>query len=220
MTTGPGRRLSDQPATVGRMAGRDDSIMRAVWRLVEDIVRGAARRSGSADGAPERPERRPGPAPSGAGAVPTAVPQHGRAGDHPTPVGTYPGDFTGRPAITYRPREDGRPDPGEVVWTWVPFEEDPTQGKDRPVLLIGADGRWLLGVQMTSKDHDRDAAQEASVGRYWMDIGAGPWDHEGRPSEVRLNRIIRIDPGAVRRTAARLDERRFHAVAEGVLAHY
>ncbi|WOP19877.1 type II toxin-antitoxin system PemK/MazF family toxin [Raineyella sp. LH-20] len=131
----------------------------------------------------------------------------------------YPGDFTGRPAISYRPAEDGRPDPGEVVWTWVPYEEDPSRGKDRPVLLIGADGQWLLGVQMTSKDHDRDAAQEASVGRYWMDIGAGPWDREGRPSEVRLNRIIRIDPAAVRRTAARLDERRFRAVADGVLAH-
>lgn len=133
---------------------------------------------------------------------------------------TYPGDFTGRPRLTYAPQQDGRPDPGEVVWTWVPYEEDHSRGKDRPVLLIGADGRWLLGLQLTSQDHDRDAAQEASQGRYWMDIGTGPWDREGRASEVRLNRIIRIDPDGVRRTAARLDERRFAEVARGVAQHY
>lgn len=134
--------------------------------------------------------------------------------------GGYPGDFTGRPTLAYAPREDGRPDPGEVVWTWVPYEEDHTQGKDRPVLLIGADGPWLLGLQLTSKDHDLDEAQEASRGRYWMDIGTGTWDREGRASEVRLNRIIRVDPATVRRTADRLDERRFAEVARGVLQYY
>lgn len=133
---------------------------------------------------------------------------------------SYPGDFTGRPRITYAPNQDGNPDPGEVVWSWVPFEEDHSRGKDRPVLLIGTDGRWLLGLQMTSKDHDRDAAQEARAGRYWMDIGSGGWDSRGRDSEVRLNRIIRIDPEGVRRTAARLDRDRFDRVAAGVRSHY
>ena len=38
--------------------------------------------------------------------------------------------------IAYAPKPDGRPDPGEVVWTWVPYEDDPSQGKDRPVLLV------------------------------------------------------------------------------------
>ena len=46
---------------------------------------------------------------------------------------------------SYAPEVDGEPDPGEVVWGWVPYEDDPQQGKDRPVLLIarsadGADG--------------------------------------------------------------------------------
>lgn len=132
----------------------------------------------------------------------------------------YPGDFVGRPQLSYAPREDGQPDPGEVVWTWVPYEEDHSRGKDRPVLLVGSDGPWLLGLQMTSQDHDRDAAQEASEGRYWMDIGTGGWDHRGRASEVRLNRLIRIDPDGVRRTAARLDERRFAEVARGIAQHY
>ncbi|HSO64208.1 MAG TPA: type II toxin-antitoxin system PemK/MazF family toxin, partial [Ornithinibacter sp.] len=48
-----------------------------------------------------------------------------------TGAGTaYPGDFTGALTPVYAPRPDGEPDPGEVVWTWVPYEEDHAQGKD------------------------------------------------------------------------------------------
>lgn len=118
--------------------------------------------------------------------------------------------------MAYAPHPDGLADPGEIVWTWVPYEEDHRQGKDRPVLVIGRDGEWLLALQLTSKDHDRDEEQERRAGRLWMDIGSGPWDHEGRPSEVRLNRIIRVAPDAVRREGATLDERRFNQVAHEV----
>jgi hypothetical protein len=132
----------------------------------------------------------------------------------------YPGDFVGTPAMEWSPARDGRPDPGEIVWTWVPFEEDHGQGKDRPVLLIGRDGRWLLALQLTSKDHARDADQERRAGREWVDIGSGAWDRQGRPSEVRDNRILRIDPAAVRREGAVLARERFDAVAAAVRAHH
>jgi len=128
----------------------------------------------------------------------------------------YPGDYEAVPAMAYAPKPDGLPDPGEVVWTWVPFEEDHTVGKDRPVLLIGLDGDWLLGVMLTSKDHDQDAAQERRAGRDWVDVGSGPWDRQGRPSEVRVNRIIRVDPEAVRREGAVMSEAAFNAVAEAI----
>ena len=88
------------------------------------------------------------------------------------------------------------------------------------MLLIGRDGGWLLGLQVTSQDHDVDAAQEADAGRYWTDIGTGEWDNQGRPSEVRVNRIIRIDPEAVRRVGAILDQQIFDAVAREVQRHY
>jgi len=156
----------------------------------------------------------------------------------PTPTPTVPG---GTPAstptvastatsadddvvVTYDPRPDGRPDPGEVVWGWVPYEDDPAQGKDRPVLLLGfAEEHWL-GLMLTSKDHDRDEAQEAHWGRYWMDVGSGGWDREGRPSEVRLDRLLTLDAEAIRREGAALDKavfdqvieaaRRFHALPD------
>jgi len=124
----------------------------------------------------------------------------------------YPGDFTGSVAVSYTPRINAQPDPGEIVWTWVPYEEDFTQGKDRPVLLVGRDGQWLLGLMLTSKDHDRDAADEARWGRHWTDIGTGSWDPRGRPSEIRLDRVVRVDPQGVRREGAILDSSRFDAV--------
>ena len=152
---------------------------------------------------------------------PSAAPsRRGRPNTPPRPTAHgYPGDFTGTPRISYTPFDDDVPDPGEVVWTWVPYEEDFSQGKDRPVLIIGRDGHWLLALQVTSQDHDLDAAQEARAGRYWADIGTGGWDSQGRPSEVRLNRILRIDPGKVRRIGAVLDEDRFTHVT-GALSQY
>ncbi len=56
--------------------------------------------------------------------------------------------------ISYAPEPDGDADPGEVVWTWVPYEDDPGQGKDRPVLVIGTLGRDLAVLPLTSKDHN------------------------------------------------------------------
>lgn len=116
---------------------------------------------------------------------------------------------------TWAGDHDGRPDPGEIVWTWVPYEEDASQGKDRPVLLIGRrDDSTLVALQMTSQDHDRDADQEARAGRFWMDIGTGDWDRQGRPSEVRLNRFIEVREADVRREGAVLDRGVYERVVE------
>ena len=123
-------------------------------------------------------------------------------------------------SYSYAPVDDDRADPGEVVWAWVPYEEDRTKGKDRPVLVVGRDGERLLALQLTSKDHDRDEAQEAEEGRYWMDIGSGAWDHRRRPSEARVNRLLRLEPSAVRRTGAVLDEEIFDAVMARVREHF
>ena len=101
----------------------------------------------------------------------------------------------------------------------MPYEEDHDRGKDRPVLIVGTDDPWLLGLQLTSVDHDRDAAQEARAGRYWVDIGTGDWDNQRRPSEVRVNRVIRVDPDAVRRVSVHLPRDQFERVVVGMLTH-
>lgn len=136
--------------------------------------------------------------------------------DAPSLSADYPGDFTGEVRFTYRPNLDGDADPGEIVWTWIPYEEDSGEGKDRPVLLIGREGAWLLGLTLSSKDHDKDAEDEARFGRHWLDIGRGDWDARRRPSEVRLDRIVRVNPEAVRREGAILDRARFDDVARAV----
>ncbi len=120
----------------------------------------------------------------------------------------------------YAPEIDGEPDPGEVVWGWVPYEDDPTQGKDRPILLIGRQAEQWLGLYLTSKDHDRDAEDEARYGRHWLDVGTGGWDPEGRPSEVRVDRLLVLEESALRREGAALDEPTFNAVvAEAAKFH-
>ena len=117
------------------------------------------------------------------------------------------------PVLGSDAHDDGRPDPGEIVWTWVPYEDDPTQGKDRPVLLIGRlPPSMLVGLYLTSKDHDRDAEREARAGRSWLDVGSGAWDRRGRPSEVRLDRLLIVDPATVRREGATMPRRQFEAV--------
>jgi PemK-like, MazF-like toxin of type II toxin-antitoxin system len=118
----------------------------------------------------------------------------------------------GSPDLAYGPRADGRPDPGEVVWAWVPYDEGDGRGKDRPVLVIGRRGTALLGLLLSSQDHDRDAADEARHGRLWTDVGSGAWDRQGRASEVRLDRLLELDPAAVRREGAALDRARFDRV--------
>ncbi len=128
----------------------------------------------------------------------------------------YAGDFRGVPPMSYAPVADALPDPGEVVWTWVPYEEDHSQGKDRPVLVIGRHRGLLLALQLTSQDHDRDAEQEARAGRFWVDVGTGAWDRERRPSEARVNRVLQLDPSAVRRIGAVLAEPVFARVAAEV----
>jgi hypothetical protein len=110
--------------------------------------------------------------------------------------------------FAYAPELDGDPDPGEVVWAWVPYEEDPTQGKDRPVVIVGTRGHRLVAVPLTSRRDDRDPQ---------VPVGSGPWDREGRPSWARLDRMLELDRHAVRREGAVLPRERFDAVVAGAV---
>lgn len=120
----------------------------------------------------------------------------------------YPGDYRDMINFEYSPSLDGDADPGEIVWTWVPFEEDHSQGKDRPVILVGRDSEYLLALMMTSKDHNNREHADSN----YLDIGSGPWDPQGRASEVKLNRVIRVRPDSMRREGAIMPEDTFRLI--------
>jgi hypothetical protein len=120
-------------------------------------------------------------------------------------------ELSGGFTVEYSPCLDGDPDPGEVVWAWVPYEDDPSQGKDRPLVIIGRRGTRLVGVPLTSKPH----SNEPQVG-----VGSGSWDRSGRPSYAKVERVIDIDPDGVRREGAVLPRALFDDIVEAVRRHH
>ena len=112
--------------------------------------------------------------------------------------------------VEYSPDLDGEADPGEVVWTWVPYEDDPTKGKDRPVVIIGRSGGDLAGVPLTSKNKGHGA----------VSVGTGGWDCSGRPSYAKVDQLIVVREQDVRREGSVLDRQRFDAVVAGVGEHH
>jgi hypothetical protein len=115
--------------------------------------------------------------------------------------------------IVYAPDLDGAADPGEIVWAWVPFEEDASQGKDRPLLVVGRRGGELLALMLSSR-HRRDGDPD------WVGIGSGSWDLEGRESFVRLDRVLELGEHEIRREGAVLDRERFDRVSAQLRGRY
>ena len=115
--------------------------------------------------------------------------------------------------VVYAPDLDGAADPGEIVWAWVPFEEDARRGKDRPLLVVGRAGGELLGLMLSSQ-HKRDGEQG------WVPVGSGVWDREGRESFVRLDRVLEVAEHGIRREGAVLSRDRFERVAEELRGRY
>lgn len=169
-------------------------VARSMWgQVARDVlgrVVGSGRGGDRSDGGVGVPD--PGPPVGGHPSHATADP---RRGELPTEVG--------RLQIAYAPVRDEDADPGEIVWAWVPFEDDPTLGKDRPLLVIGHVADDVAALAMTSQPHDD---------RHHHPMGSGPWDRDGRPSWIKLDRLIRLDPDGIRREGAVVDRQRFDAV--------
>jgi hypothetical protein len=115
--------------------------------------------------------------------------------------------------VVYAPDLDGRADPGEVVWTWVVYEDDPTRGKDRPVLVVGREHQTLLGLMLSSQTHHDDDPS-------WVGVGTGSWDYEGRPSWVRLDRVLDVPEEGIRREGAIMDRTAFEVIATRLRTEY
>jgi PemK-like, MazF-like toxin of type II toxin-antitoxin system len=115
--------------------------------------------------------------------------------------------------IAYAPRLDGAADPGEIVWAWVPYEENDGRGKDRPLLVVGRSRTHLLALMLSSQ-HDRDGE------RNWLSVGTGAWDQQHRESFVRLDRVLDVPEHGIRREGAVLARDRFDRVATELRTRY
>ncbi|WP_144872490.1 type II toxin-antitoxin system PemK/MazF family toxin [Microbacterium sp. 1.5R] len=115
--------------------------------------------------------------------------------------------------IGFAPDRDGAPDAGEIIWTWVPYEENDGRGKDRPVLVIGRQSaERVFAVRMTSRPHDGD--------RDYLSIGSGSWDSQGRESWVDIEQLYSVHETGLRREAAVLDRARYSRVAVALSRRY
>lgn len=153
---------------------------------------------------------RPGQGSGAAATSPSAPPRPGQgSGETATVEVAPPRGLT----LSYAPQRDGAPDGGEIVWTWVPYEERDGRGKDRPVLVIGrADATRSYAVRLTSKPHAGDTD--------YLALGTGEWDPQRRPSWVDIEQLYLVHDAGMRREAAALDRRRFEAVASALQARY
>ena len=192
--------LNDATASKGGSESSQKSESRKDESRQRESRQGEARTSGSSAPKPSVPK----PSSAQSSAPKPSAPTSTGASDG----SDYPGDYRDMINFEYSPSLDGDADPGEIVWTWVPFEEDHSQGKDRPVLLVGRDGEYLLALMMTSKDHNNREHADSN----YLDIGSGPWDSQGRASEVKLNRVIRVRPDAMRREGAVMPEDTFRLI--------
>ena len=108
---------------------------------------------------------------------------------------------------SYSPEVDGDPDPGEIVWTWVPYVENDGRGKDRPVLIIARlDENATVGCYLSTKQH-----------RGFVSIGSGPWDSQGRESFISPERFLRVTHDGMRREGTVLSRERFEPAVRAVL---
>ncbi|WP_294603900.1 type II toxin-antitoxin system PemK/MazF family toxin [uncultured Rothia sp.] len=194
--------LNDATASKGGSESSQKSESRK-----DESRQGEARTSGSSAPKPSAPK----PSSAKSSAPKPSAPASTGASDG----SDYPGDYRDMINFEYSPSLDGDADPGEIVWTWVPFEEDHSQGKDRPVLLVGRDGEYLLALMMTSKDHNNREHADPN----YLDIGSGPWDPQGRASEVKLNRVIRVRPDSMRREGAIMPEDTFRLIERAWTRH-
>lgn len=116
-------------------------------------------------------------------------------------------------SLSYAPNRDGAPDAGEVVWTWVPFDENDGRGKDRPLLVIARQNRdRVYAMRLTSTPHPGDAR--------FVPLGAGEWDAAGRASWLDLEHVYSVHERGLRREASALPPDAFARVAGALRTRY
>ncbi|MFF3332238.1 type II toxin-antitoxin system PemK/MazF family toxin [Streptomyces sp. NPDC002888] len=94
-------------------------------------------------------------------------------------------------------RPSGRPQPAEIWWANVPFEDGPG-AKDRPCLVLVVRGRHATVAKITSKNHSGRA------GVIPLPPGA-VGDAQGRASFLETDELRRVPVGDFRRRVGVVD---------------
>ncbi|MDI3421292.1 type II toxin-antitoxin system PemK/MazF family toxin [Streptomyces luteolus] len=109
---------------------------------------------------------------------------------------TRPGGRT-RPPAGPRVLPKRRPQPREIWWATVPYEDGPG-GKDRPCLVLSVHGKRAVVAKITSKYHDERAGviplPPGSVG-----------DAHGRPSFLETDELREVPLWDFRRRVGIVD---------------
>ncbi|MBO7936550.1 MULTISPECIES: type II toxin-antitoxin system PemK/MazF family toxin [Streptomyces] len=122
------------------------------------------------------------------------------AGRRSRPPGRAPGRPRGRAPSRPRGRARGavgRPQPAEIWWADVPFEDGPG-AKDRPCLVLGVRGDRATVAKITSKYRDERA------GVIPLPPGA-VGDAQGRPSFLETDELRQVPLGGFRRRVGVVD---------------
>jgi hypothetical protein len=82
------------------------------------------------------------------------------------------------------------------------------------VLVVGRRDARTVRALMLSSQAKRDGQDD------WLALGAGSWDPRGRPSWVRLDRVLELDDDSIRREGAVLDREQFERVAQVLRVRY
>lgn len=107
---------------------------------------------------------------------------------------------------SYSPKLDGEPDPGEVIWTWVPYVENDGRGKDRPVLIIARlDSDSWAACYLSTKQH-----------RDFVPVGTGSWDSQGRESFLSPERVLRVTETGMRRESTGVDREHYDRAVQAI----
>ncbi|MEU3276258.1 type II toxin-antitoxin system PemK/MazF family toxin [Streptomyces antibioticus] len=122
------------------------------------------------------------------------------AGRRSRPPGRAPGRPRGRAPSRPKGRARGavgRPQPAEIWWADVPFEDGPG-AKDRPCLVLGVRGDRATVAKITSKYRDERA------GVIPLPPGA-VGDARGRPSFLETDELRQVPLGGFRRRVGLVD---------------
>ncbi len=166
------------------------SVLTALLRLLFPAKKQAASRTGAV-------RRGPGRAGTAGRGAETFAESPGQFGRDATRNLTSAEIRTLKPS--YSPKLDGEPDPGEVVWTWVPYVENDGRGKDRPVLIIARiDAHSYAGCYLSTKFH-----------RDFVSVGTGGWDSQRRESFLATDRVLRVTDAGMRREGNVLERAAF-----------